>query len=174
MSGDDNWDVDDSDSDTDVTLNPSKMNRTAIIKIYKIKPHPAAQPAEESTDDGPTFLCTIDKELPANIVRVDSTPLEETYTLSDEGGLLSLQIFAFDTLQCRWELTEATESVIVEAWKPEKTPEKKILRAWWYEWVDERGQILNQYKNAYSGTTVRGWPESHYGRNIFGHECKTI
>ena len=163
----DNWDVNDSDSDTDITLNP--RSRNTLIKIYMPSPR-ITEPVPERS--GPTFLCTINKDLPTDIVRVDSTPLEEKYKLFDEGGRLSLQVFIFDLLQCRWELTEATDTKTIEAWKPFGwNSDKKILRAWGYNWIDERGRILNEYKNEYSGTRDRGWPENYYGNNIFFQEC---
>lgn len=168
----DNWDVNDSDSDTDITLNP--RSRNTLIKIYMpptVKREPI-EPLGPTGPTGPTFLCTLPLDLPTDIVRADSTPLEETYTIFNEEGRLSLQVFIFDLLQCRWELTEATDTKTIEAWKPFGwNSDKKILRAWGYNWIDERGRILNEYKNEYSGTKDRGWPENYYGNNIFFQEC---
>ena len=168
---DDDWDV--NDSDTDISLDPNKISRATVIKIYKLTP--PTEPKPEPEPQGPSFLCTIDRDLPANIVPVGGTRLEETYTLTHDAGQYALKVYAFDTLQCQWDLNLVDDNKTITAWKQFGwTPEKKIFRAWWYEWIDERGLILSEYRNGYSGTKDRGWPEDYYGNNIFNHECKTI
>jgi len=168
----DDWDVDDSDSDTDLTMNPKHAG--AILKIFITKPPPpVSTPAPLVI--GPVFLCRIGADLPADIVRVDDTSLNATYTLYKYGDAFILRVFYRGDEQCNWRLTVATDPETVEAWKPEKTPEKTILRATSYDWVEERAFVMRmQYRNQYSGDMEDGEPESVYGSSIFSHECKTV
>lgn len=167
----DDWDVDDSDSDTDLTLNPKRAG--AILKIFVHTPPP---PPPVPAVVGPTFLCTIGADLPADVVRVDETPLDDaTYTLYQDNDEFILRVFYDGDEQCNWRLAVATDPETVKAWKPAKTPEKTILRATSYEWVDDRAFIMQmRYKNRYSDKMEDGEPESSYGAIIFNHECKTV